>query len=104
MGRPVDPNSFDPSSPIHFQILGSAREVAAESDVVVTGLPKPPDVRRVFEGADGLLAGMDKGKVWIDHTTTDFGQGYCGFLQSQINLKTEILSKQRFGHHRPTVW
>ena len=59
----------------NFQILRSAREVAAESDVVVTGLPKPPDVRRVFEGADGLLAGMAEGKVWIDHTTTDFGQG-----------------------------
>ena len=42
--------------------------------MVVTGLPKPPDVRRVFEGADGLLAGMAGGKVWIDHTTTDFGQ------------------------------
>ena len=42
--------------------------------MVVTGLPKPPDVRRVFEGADGLLAGMAEGKVWIDHTTTDFGQ------------------------------
>ena len=68
-GRPLNPV-------FSRQILRSAREVAAECDVVVTGLPKPPDVRRVFEGAEGLLAGMAEGKVWIDHTTTDFGQGW----------------------------
>ena len=32
----------------------------------------PPHVKAMFEGDDGLLAGMDKGKVWIDHSTTDY--------------------------------
>jgi 3-hydroxyisobutyrate dehydrogenase-like beta-hydroxyacid dehydrogenase len=44
-----------------LKILRTAREVALESDVVVTGLPKPPHVRDVFHGKDGLLAGMEKG-------------------------------------------
>ena len=26
----------------------------------------------MFEGDNGLLAGMDKGKIWIDHSTTDY--------------------------------
>ena len=40
----------------------------------ILGLPKPPHVKTVFEGADGLLAGLDEGKVWIDHSTTDHEQ------------------------------
>ena len=32
----------------------------------------PPHVKAMFEGDNGLLAGMDKGKVWIDHSTTDY--------------------------------
>ena len=37
-------------------------------------LPKPPDVLKAFEGEDGFLAGLSKGKIWIDHSTTDFEQ------------------------------
>ena len=81
-----------------IKIARTAREVAQESDVIVTGLPKPPHVRyeqivehiplarvfkstcirfrQVFEGPDGLLAGMAKDKVWIDHSTTDSGQNH----------------------------
>ena len=44
------------------------------SDVIVTALPKPPHVKAMFEGPDGLLAGMGEGKVWIDHSTTDYVQ------------------------------
>ena len=28
----------------------------------------------MFEGDDGLLAGMSEGKIWIDHSTTDHEQ------------------------------
>ena len=28
----------------------------------------------MFDGKDGLLAGMDEGKIWIDHSTTDHEQ------------------------------
>jgi len=52
----------------------SPREVAECSDVVITGLPKPPHVKQMFEGDDGLLAGMSEGKIWIDHSTTDHEQ------------------------------
>ena len=39
-----------------------------------TGLPKPPHVKQVFDGPDGLLEGMGPGKIWIDHSTTDHEQ------------------------------
>ena len=34
----------------------------------------PPDVKQAFEGESGILAGLTKGKIWIDHSTTDFEQ------------------------------
>ena len=40
----------------------------------ITGLPKPPHVKEMFSGPDGLLAGMESGKIWMDHSTTDHEQ------------------------------
>ena len=34
----------------------------------------PHHVRAVFEGESGLLEGLTDGKVWIDHSTTDYEQ------------------------------
>ena len=44
------------------------------SPFIHAGLPKPPHVKAAFEGPDGILAGMGDGKVWVDHSTTDFNQ------------------------------
>ena len=60
--------------------------MAAECDVVVSGLPKPPDVRRVFEGDDGILAGASGGSVWIDHSTSDFEQGKTLLHSVQVTI------------------
>merc|ERR1712066_120557 len=60
--------------PDSVTVVESAKEVADLSDVIVTGLPKPPHVKQMFEGGSGLLAGMSEGKVWIDHSTTDHEQ------------------------------
>lgn len=50
------------------------REVAEKADVIVTGLPRPPNVKAAAEGPDGILASLTKDKVWIDHSTTDYEQ------------------------------
>lgn len=50
------------------------RHVAAAADIVVSGLPRPPNVKAAAEGPDGILAGLTKDKVWIDHSTTDYEQ------------------------------
>lgn len=51
----------------------SPREVAANSEVVVTMLPDAPDVERVALGADGLIHGLKAGSVYIDMSTIDPG-------------------------------
>jgi len=45
------------------------REVAAQSDVVITMLPDSPDVETVALGADGIVQGIRRGALWIDMST-----------------------------------
>ena len=47
------------------------REVAAASDIVITMLPDAPDVERVALGADGVVAGLRPGSVYLDMSTID---------------------------------
>src|SRR5947209_15974396 len=47
----------------------SPREVAEQSDMVITMLPDGPDVESVIVGADGLQEGMREGMLFIDMST-----------------------------------
>lgn len=49
--------------------VDTAREVAAAADVVLTSLPSDDVVRSVAEGSEGILAGLDAGKIWVDVST-----------------------------------
>ena len=44
----------------------SVRDVAAQSDILITMLPDGPEVREVFLGPDGVLAGAAPGLIAID--------------------------------------
>ncbi|MBU6241523.1 MAG: NAD(P)-dependent oxidoreductase [Acidobacteria bacterium] len=46
------------------------REVAAASDVVMVCVGNDDDVRSVVNGSDGVLAGLRRGGILVDHTTT----------------------------------
>ena len=46
------------------------RDAAAGADFVFTCVGNDDDLRAVVTGPDGALAGMDKGAVLVDHTTT----------------------------------
>lgn len=48
---------------------GSAREVAAQSDVLITMLPNSPDVELVALGKDGILEGARSGLIFADMST-----------------------------------
>ncbi len=49
----------------------SPRELAERSDIVITCLPSPAASAAVLEQADGVLAGLGRGKVWLEMSTTD---------------------------------
>ena len=50
-------------------VVGTPKEVAAISDVVVTCLPNSPEIEEVVLGTNGLLAGAKPGLVIIDTST-----------------------------------
>lgn len=60
----------------------SPAELAAESDLVFTSLPKPADVQAVMEGETGLAAGLARGAAWLDLSTNsvDVVRGIHGRL------------------------
>ena len=44
----------------------SAKEVALQSDIIITMVPDTPDVEQVLFGPDGVAAGLTRGKVVVD--------------------------------------
>jgi 3-hydroxyisobutyrate dehydrogenase len=49
--------------------LDTPREVAAVADIVFTSIPDDAALQDVAAGPDGLLAGLEPGKVWVDVST-----------------------------------
>jgi 3-hydroxyisobutyrate dehydrogenase-like beta-hydroxyacid dehydrogenase len=52
---------------------GTPRAVAEAADIVMTSLPDDDVVEAVATGRDGILAGLDEGKVWADLSTLSPG-------------------------------
>ena len=52
------------------EIADSSREVAQESDVIITMLPGPTEVEEVVAGEDGLLEGAREGSLIVDMSTS----------------------------------
>ena len=49
----------------------SPKEMAEHCDVMITCLPSPNACSDVMESKDGILAGLSKGKIWLEMSTTD---------------------------------
>ena len=49
----------------------SPKEIAEHCDVIITCLPSPKACSEVMESKDGVLAGLSKGKIWLEMSTTD---------------------------------
>jgi 3-hydroxyisobutyrate dehydrogenase len=49
----------------------SPKEMAELCDVMITCLPSPKACSVVMESKDGILAGLSKGKIWLEMSTTD---------------------------------
>ena len=49
----------------------SPKEMAEHCDVIITCLPSPAACSQVMEADDGVLAGIGRGKIWLEMSTTD---------------------------------
>ena len=65
------PQAVDSLVAAGARAAATAREVAQQSEVVITMLPDAPDVEAVALGADGVVAGLRPDAVYIDMSTID---------------------------------
>ena len=49
----------------------SPKEMAKKVDLIITCLPSPEVSSKVMESKDGIIAGLSKGKIWLEMSTTD---------------------------------
>ena len=52
----------------------SPKAMMEACDLVITCLPSPAASAAVMEAEDGLLAGMSRGKIWAEMSTSDAGE------------------------------
>ena len=87
MGKPMAYNLLKAKFPVvvHNRSRGKVEELvaagaegaatpatlAARCDVVITCLPKPPDVEAVYLGPDGVVSRARQGQVFVDMSTID---------------------------------
>ena len=71
----------------------SPKKLAQIADISITCLPSPKAVATVLEGPDGLIEGIEAGKLWIEMSTTDDKE-----MQRLANL---VISKKAFAIEAP---
>ena len=59
-----------------FKMLGakvakSPKELAEQTDLIITSLPSPEVSAEVMESEDGVLNGLSENKIWLEMSTTD---------------------------------
>jgi len=74
MVHDLDPSAVAPLVEAGGQAAESPIELARACDVVITCLPSPAVVAEVMESADGVLAGLSPGAIWVEMSTTDAGE------------------------------
>ncbi len=72
--RDIDPERVAPLLARGARAAVSPRTLAAAVEVVITCLPSPAICATVMEEADGVLAGLEPGTLWLEMSTTDYAE------------------------------
>ena len=76
-------------------VCATGKEVAEKADIVIIMVPDTPDVEKVLFSADGVAAGLSKGKIVVDCSSIDpiSTQGFakkivaagCGYVDAPVS-------------------
>ena len=53
------------------KVSNSAKELAEQTDLIITCLPSPEVCAEVMESHEGVINGLSKNKIWLEMSTTD---------------------------------
>ena len=69
--RDIDEGLTNSFKKLGAKIAKSPKELAEQSDLIITSLPSPEVSAKVMESEDGVLNGLSANKIWLEMSTTD---------------------------------
>ena len=53
------------------KVAKSPKELAEQTDLIITSLPSPEISAEVMEANNGIINGLSENKIWLELSTTD---------------------------------
>jgi 3-hydroxyisobutyrate dehydrogenase len=69
--RDLDERLTKPLKDLGAKVAKSPKELAEQTDLIITSLPSPEVSAEVMEGSDGIINGLSENKIWLEMSTTD---------------------------------
>jgi 3-hydroxyisobutyrate dehydrogenase len=69
--RDLDERLTKPLKDLGAKVAKSPKELAEQTDLIITSLPSPEISAEVMEGSDGIINGLSENKIWLEMSTTD---------------------------------
>ena len=69
--REIDESLTNEFKKLGAKVAKSPKELAEQTDLIITSLPSPEVSMEVMESEDGVLNGLSENKIWLEMSTTD---------------------------------
>jgi len=69
--RDIDESLTNEFKKLGAKVTKSPKELAEQTDLIITSLPSPKVSAEVMESEDGILNGLSENKIWLEMSTTD---------------------------------
>ncbi len=69
--RDIDESLTNSLKDLGAKVSKSPKELAEQSDLIITSLPSPEISAEVMEADDGIINGLSENKIWLEMSTTD---------------------------------
>ena len=78
--RDLDENLTNSLKDLGARVAKSPKELAENSDLIITSLPSPEVSAEVMEADEGIINGLSENKIWLEMSTTDENEVYFIFI------------------------
>ena len=86
MVRDLDKDLINDFKKRGAKIAATPKQLAEQSDLIITCLPSPEICAEVMESKNGVINGLSENKIWLEMSTTD---------QSEVNRLGKLVSKKK---------
>ena len=69
--REIDESLANEFKKLGAKVAKSPKELAEQTDLIITSLPSPEVSAEVMESEDGIINGLSANKIWLEMSTTD---------------------------------